>query len=332
VVALAVIRLVFLLSGLCALLVIAACVMGHVLPAYDFLSYIVIPPPHWTSELFVYDPVYRLPVKVTHDLNRKTDLTWSDTGFWAFISEDLESGFKDIFILNAYDFALTRVTQSYTLVDDPAWSPDGRLSYTDVQQENMEIYLYDPNTRQSVNLTKHPADDLLSTWTPDGDLAFISNRSGNAEVYRMDVATRQVTVVTHQFGEVSEAKWSETGEMAFTANRAGSSDVYILDGQKLLNASSHSALDGRPQWSNDGHLAFLSYRTGEEDVFVYDPETGQITNVTQHPAADFNGNWSRDGRLAFISQREPVGVYILNAHSAELVARDAVSQVWWRWP
>ncbi len=60
---------------------------------------------------------------------------------------------------------LRNVSQNLANDFNPAWLPDGRLSFVSDRDGNREIYILDLTTNQLTNITHNPADDDQPSWT-----------------------------------------------------------------------------------------------------------------------------------------------------------------------
>lgn len=67
--------------------------------------------------------------------------------------------------------------------------PDGKaMAYVSVRDGNDEIYLYQPDRKQSLRLTNNASEDFVFGFTPDGKkMLYDSDRGGDRDVYLMQL-------------------------------------------------------------------------------------------------------------------------------------------------
>lgn len=134
----------------------------------------------------------------------------------------------------------------------PAWHPDGRLSFVAVRDGNQEIYLLEPDG-ELVNLTQNPGQDYNPNWSADGRLAFTSTRDWNAEVYVLDEVGGQARNVSRSPDADYEPVWMPDGRLSFVSDRTGDAELYALDLEtgELIRLTHDPAKDEMPTWIED---------------------------------------------------------------------------------
>ena len=83
---------------------------------------------------------------------------------------------------------------------EPVFSPDGNsIVFTSERDGNQEVYLFDLESKNLINLTKNNGDDWNPRFYPDGrKIIFQSTRDGNWEIYMMNLnGSSQINLTNH---------------------------------------------------------------------------------------------------------------------------------------
>jgi tricorn protease len=207
-----------------------------------------------------------------------------------------------------------------------AFSPDGKhLAFNRVFREFRtwkryrggmadDIWVYDFHTKETVNVTENPAQDIIPMWK-DNKIFFLSDRDENKRmnlfVYdRQTKGTRQLTDF-HAF----DIKFPSLGQQAIVFENGGYIYRFDLETEayKKIPIALHEDLHGGRselvsvsdkigsyEIAPDGKRALFGARG---DVFTVPAKHGPTRNLTQSPGShERNAIWSPDGRLiAYIS-------------------------------
>ncbi len=121
----------------------------------------------------------------------------------------------------------------------------GLIVYTSNRSGNYEIYVLDPQTGLSAQLTNDPGNDIEPMWSPDGTLiAFTSDRDGDYELY-----------------------------------------VMTAEGEDLRKLTNNMAEDRQPRWQPDGkNIVYISDVNGQWDLYMISPDTALVRQLTNDPA------------------------------------------------
>ena len=139
-------------------------------------------------------------------------------------------------------------------LSNPAWSPLGdKIVFTGQAGGMSDLYLFDLETEELVQLTDDRHADMQAAWSPDGrTIAFASDRGPETDFDRLIYSTFRIALMD-----------------------VGTQEIEILD---LFGDVRHS----NPQFTPDGRgLFFLADQDGFNDVYRANLETGQIDRVTQ---------------------------------------------------
>jgi TolB protein len=205
-------------------------------------------------------------------------------------------------------------------------SPDGRQvvfhSRRDGQFEVMLATLFPAD--DAVNLTQHPAEDLLPTWAPDGrTIVFFSTRgeprgadgSFRGHLYRQPLGggePERLTqgVITSTFG----GEVSPDGRSLLHANAVDGA-VWLLERDLTTETTPRRLVPGYGgTYSPSGdRIAFHHSVDGEESrLAVLDRASGSVRDVTSG-FQDYEPGWSPDGEWLVFS-RVPLGGTIAGVH------------------
>jgi Tol biopolymer transport system component len=155
------------------------------------------------------------------------------------------------------------------------YSPGGdRVAYQSTRTGNAEVWILDLNTRDELNISNHPATDVLPAWSPTGDeIAFLSNRDGpmNIWVSKADGSGRLDRLSTQEVN-VPSAVWAVSLSIRWTPD--GKSIGYVMpdeSGPTLWTIDRHDGANRKPvrpavlrfDWYLDGNR--IIYSTLTED-------------------------------------------------------------------
>jgi Tol biopolymer transport system component len=226
-------------------------------------------------------------------------------------------GNREIYVLDARQGNVTRLTNDPGNDTHPVWSPNGsRIAFTTNRDGNNEIYLMNADGTGLANLTNNGASDRYPTWSPDGEwLAFTTNRDGNDEIYVMRTDGSELSNISNNPASDTQPDWFSTGviiltetKIAFTSDRDGNLEIYLMnaDGSEQTNLTGSPAGDAFPAASPGGaRIAFTTDRDGNQEIYAMGTNGSSPTNLTNNPAQDWQPAWSPLGEhLAFVTNRD----------------------------
>lgn len=141
------------------------------------------------------------------------------------------------------------------LVGVPALAQDatgpGPIVFSSNRTGNFEIFMLNPDTGLSTQLTNDPGSDLDPVWSPDGSaIAFISDRDGDFEIFVMRADGTDVRQLTNNQVDDVQPRWQPNGlNITFVSDINGQWDVYMVsaDGaivRQLTNDPADERLPG----------------------------------------------------------------------------------------
>jgi tricorn protease len=207
-----------------------------------------------------------------------------------------------------------------------SYSPDGKkMAYNRVFREFRtwkryrggqadDVWTYDFATKQTVNITNDPAQDIFPMWHGNS-IYFVSDRDDlkKLNLYAYDLSTKATRKIT-DFKEY-DVKFPSLGDNAIVFENGGFIYRYDLSTMKLdkvqvsieedLNSGRGGLIDVSKTVSNyeiapDGNRALFGARG---DIFTVPAKYGNVRNLTKTPGIhERNSKWSPDGKsIAYIS-------------------------------
>jgi len=211
---------------------------------------------------------------------------WSPDGrSVVFTGRDGEGA--SLFVWDASDGAVTRLTDATTTDLSADFSPDGsRVVYSQRSSASDSINLWTTRIRGRMHtcVTRAPGDELFPRWSPDGRLiAFVSlNDAGAAlavttpdgtgsRILRDSVAPQDTEACAVVFGNVARCWSPDSKHLAFLDVRAGR--IAVVD---VLSSELKHAMEGSLAacWSSDGRV--LAVATGE-GLWLWVPSTNETS-------------------------------------------------------
>ncbi len=200
-----------------------------------------------------------------------------------------------------------------------------------------DVWIFDPATGVTENITNHPAQDIFPMWAPNGKIYFVSERTPRANLFSYDLAAKQTRQVT-EFADY-DVKFPSIGKGAIVFEQAGR--IWKLDlATERAQAIAISVREDLPALrpgiqnvskfvnsvrpSPDGQRAVVVARG---DVFTVPAKEGPVRNLTQTSGVhDRGASWSPDGRwIAFISDASGENELYLQAQDGRSPAEKLTS-------
>ncbi|MCL4248376.1 MAG: PD40 domain-containing protein [Anaerolineae bacterium] len=144
-------------------------------------------------EIYIQDFIDNSITRMTYDLSFQAAPNWSPDGQW-LVYESYLGNTLDLWYVRVDGSQPPAVLPGMSSAPDfsPAWSPDGRrIAFTSWRDGNQEIYLFNLNDQELVNVTNTPLrNEDYPSWSPDGaQLAFSAFDEGIEKVFVLDVDT-----------------------------------------------------------------------------------------------------------------------------------------------
>lgn len=116
---------------------------------------------------------------------------------------------------------------------DSALAQDSELGpvvFASDRTGNYEVFVLNPQTGLSTQLTNNPAMDIEPVWSPDGEyIVFASDRDGDFEIYVMRADGTDVQQLTRNNFEDRQPRWQPDDDyIVYVSNANGQFDIYAV--------------------------------------------------------------------------------------------------------
>ncbi|CAN5386263.1 hypothetical protein BH10CHL1_BH10CHL1_13440 [soil metagenome] len=222
----------------------------------------------------------------------------------------------------------------------------GKIAYTGVEKNSVNIYVMTADRSYQKQLTKASGVSFQPQWSHDGKLLAYFHYDSQKDVTTIWVADSagdpEPRLVSPPAGvkTADTLSWSADDHFLVYQDLQPNSnqrDIYRLDitNGELVNLTTDSPkFDTSPTWSPDGQwIAFVSDRTnatkGSDSIWLMTPDGKNLKNLTTE-AGDWENTkpaWSPDGeQLAFYRwtvQKDfkasggPAGLWVINADGSQ---------------
>ncbi len=189
----------------------------------------------------------------------------------------------------------------------------GILFYSNLEpgsnQTDNELYLLDPASGKTTQLTHNGVDDTFPTWSPDyRQIAFTRKVNGTRDIYIREADGSERPLTSGRADDYFPA-WSKDGWIAFVRTVPPSKDsaIWVI---RSDGSGAHEVVHGyrlrSPAWSPDGTMLALTANldpkgTSGYDVAIVRPDGSGYERLTTSPASERNPAWSPDQRtIAFV--------------------------------
>ncbi len=222
-----------------------------------------------------------------------------------------------------------------------SFSPDGKkLAYNQVFREFRtwkyyrggmadDVWVYDFKTKETVNVTNNPAQDIFPMWHGDV-IYFLSDRDHTMNLFSYNTKTKETKKLTNY--DKYDIKFPSLGDNAIVYENGGYIYYYDLSTQVPQKVEVYINNDfpaSRPQWKDaDKHISGAQPSPhgnrvvfgGRGDLFSVPAKSGITRNLTKSNGVhDRNEEWSPDGKwIAFISDKTGEDeIYIMKYDGSE---------------
>ncbi|GMU87322.1 MAG: tricorn protease [Ignavibacteriales bacterium] len=192
----------------------------------------------------------------------------------------------------------------------PMWGSNNKIYYISDRDSRMNLFSYDPGTKETKKLTNY--DDFDIKYPSMGDKALVFEKGGY--IYKMDLAGEKPEKVAIYINEdfssgrggwidvsknVTNFEIAPDGKRALFGARGEVFTVPAKNGQTRNLTNSSGVHERNSKWSPDGkYIAFISDESGEDEIYIT-PQDGrgekiQITKNSEN--YKYQILWSPDSK------------------------------------
>ncbi|WP_179346574.1 S41 family peptidase [Winogradskyella ursingii] len=219
---------------------------------------------------------------------------------------------------------------------DPVWL-DGMVYFMSERDYTMNIWSFNPNTKEEKQITFHKKFDVKSLDSSNDKIVY--EQGGYLHIY--DPSTnnsRQLNIDVKADLNFYRPKWdnvsarnlsnpnlSPNGIRAIFEHRGEIFTVPKEDGTWMNLTNSPGVADRNPIWSPKGDkIAWFSDKSGEYQLMVSDQYGQNVKTIKlPDPTFYFQPDWSPDGKyMAYTDTHYNIWILNLDSEKAEIVATD----------
>ena len=244
---------------------------------------------------------------------------------------------QQLYIFDLKSHEAEKITDDPRAHRDPMWV-GSKIYYSSDKDNTNNLYVYDPSTKTTTELTHNTKWDVRWPSTDhkdrivyelDGELNIYDIASGKSTKLTIDVPTDALAMRPSRVsaaGQIESTSLSPKGERALFVARGDVFTVPIEKGAVRNLTNSSNAHDKFAQWSPDGaKIAFISDSDGEDELYLINQDgTGKAEELTHGFHAMLNKpTWAPDGkRIAFSDKDGKLFVITLDDKKVTQIAQN----------
>ena len=244
---------------------------------------------------------------------------------------------QQLYIFDLSSHAAEKITDDPRAHRDPMWV-GSKIFYSSDKDDTLNLYVYDPATKKTDQLTHSKKWDLRWPSTDhknqivyemDGELNVYNTETNKTAHISINVPTDAVAMRPSHISaahEIEGYELSPKGERALFVARGDVFTAPIEKGPTRNLTNSSNAHDKWARWSPDGaKIAYISDADGEDEVYLINQDgSGKPEELTHDfHAMLYAPEWAPDGkRLAFSDKDGKLFVLTLEDKKVAQVAQD----------
>ena len=136
---------------------------------------------------------------------------------------------------------------------------------------NPDIYLYDLNSSNWIQLTSHFGIDTEPDWSPNSKkLIFTSNRSGSPQIYELNVNNKRIKRLTFEGTYNARGRYLPDGKNIVFVHRKNG--IFHIATQNIrtgkVRVLTNTFLDESPTVSPNGNVVLYATKDGDKDILA----------------------------------------------------------------
>ncbi len=224
----------------------------------------------------------------------------------------------DVWVIDLKTGALENITNNPAQDIIPMWAPNGRIYFTSDRDGHLNLFSYDPATKQTAQHTTFKDYDVKFPSLGKGGIVF----EQGGQIWHFDLATnkaRQVPItvkedlaiarggIVNVSRNIQGVQPSPDGKRAVVVARGEIFTAPTKNGP-VRNLTQTSGVHERDAvWSPDGKwIAYLSDATGENEIWIRPQDgRGEPQQITKEAKTYYYGpQWSPDSKKLLWADRE----------------------------
>jgi TolB protein len=141
-------------------------------------------------------------------------------------------GNPEIFTMNTSTKVVQRLTNSFGLDVDPAWSPDGKwMAFVSDRSGRPMVYKMEATGANVQRLTYAGQYNATPSWSPTGNkLAFAGWDAGKFDIFLMNPDGTNIERLTKNMGNNEDPNFAPDGYfLVYSSNRKGKKNLYLTN-------------------------------------------------------------------------------------------------------
>jgi Tol biopolymer transport system component len=225
--------------------------------------------------------------------------------------------------------------QRPSIMDSPAWSPDGRaVAFTINGRDDTGYFVHVEEVSVAGGGARVISGERWRSigavaWLPDGSGLVVNARDRTSlpgtplQIWHIsypDGASSRVTNDLNYYNTISLTADART--LLAVQNEGGAFNLWVAPAGDITRGARQVTSDGtgdQPAWTADGHLVYYSQASGNGDIWVMNSDGSGRRQLTANENNDSLPSVSPDGRyVAFVSNRGVGwGVWRMNADGGD---------------
>jgi TolB protein len=197
-------------------------------------------------------------------------------------------GNPEVYILNAADLSVVRLTNHKGYDDEPSLSPDGAtVVFCSNRNGNTELYIVDSDGKDLKRLTDTAYPEADPSFTGDGKgILFTSLVEGDKDIWRYDLATGKSAKFLGGEGDQFMARQAPDGAVVYV-QEGDDAGIMLWENGKATKLAASGYIDTMPAFSPDGKLVyFVSNRKGDYDIYVVNRDGSACRELVALPSLE----------------------------------------------